>query len=147
MPKRIEYLDSFARIPNSNHLPNVSRILKRNAEKIVTFPGALQCSWSTCYRCYSLIMAYLASKNITDPYEIASRFYRNNCHNEATRFKNDVITVFLSKIIFSLKNQIENLLFDLDFFILEHIREKKQLEKENKNKNKVKRKKQKQKKK
>ena len=135
-PDYVSYVDSYGGAPDELTLPQVASCLKASGKQLRFLQSSLQSQWSTCYKNYILLFAYLISRNVTDIREIVSRIFNDNTRIESQKVFNDLIVCYLTKTIFSLKQEVINLLFDVQFHALLMYRETKHKELEQKQKRK-----------
>ena len=130
-------MDSYGGPPDESTLPQVASCLKASGKQLrFLTTSRLQSQQSTYYGNYVLLFGFLITRNVTDIREIVSRIFNDNTRIENQKIFNDLMCCYLTKIIFSLKQEVLTLLFDVQFHALQMYREKKQKEIEQKRKRK-----------
>lgn len=135
-PDFVTYVDSYGGRPDESTLPQVASCLKASGKQLRFLHTGLQSEIGTCYKNYVMLFTYLITRNVTDIREIVSRIFNDNTKIESKKIFNDLVVCYLTKTIFSLKQEVINLLFDVQFHILQLYRETKQKELEQKQKRK-----------
>ena len=127
-PEYVTFLDSYGGTVDESKLPHVASCLKASGKEIRFLLSSLQSSLATSHKNYYLLFGFLIIRSVTDVREIVSRIFNDNTKIESQKIFNDLIVCYLTKVLFSLKQEVINLLFDVQFHALQMYREKKQKE-------------------